>query len=83
MHDMGEAEDIQIFLHFHGADTADFAQVVPPQVYQHIMLGQFFVIGKQFFLQGLVFCFGSASRPCACQGVGVENAVFQFTQGFR
>lgn len=51
MHHMGEALDGVQPLHLDGAKGADLAQVVAPQVHQHIVLGQLLLVRQQLRLQ--------------------------------
>ena len=46
MHDVGEALDGMELLHLNRAEPADLPQIVPPQVHQHIVLGQLLLIGE-------------------------------------
>ena len=65
------------------AEAADLAQVVAPQVHQHVVLGQLLFVGKKLLFKRLVLLVGFAPRPRARQREGVQHAVLQLDQRFR
>ena len=61
----------------YSAEFADLAQVVAPEIDQHIMLGELLFVTQQLRFQRLVllFCFSSGSG--AGEGKGMEHTVLQ------
>ena len=80
MHDVGEALDGMELLHLNRAEPADLPQIVPPQVHQHIVLGQLLLIGEQLLLHGPVLLRGLSSGPCARQGKVCSTPFSSFTR---
>ena len=82
MHHMRKTLDRQVSLHFHGAESADPANVVSAQIHQHVVLRQLLLIGKQLRLQSEVLFCSPAPGAGAGQRKGMEDAVLQLHQGF-
>ena len=72
MHDVGIAFHDELFSRFHGADFADFASVISPQIKQHQMFGEFFFVGHQVQLKGFVLGGGRPAGPRACDGADCD-----------
>ena len=83
MHDMGEALNGVELLHLDRTEPADLPKIVPPQIHQHIVLRQLFLIGEQLCLQNLVLLQGLSPGPGTREREGVEHAVFQLDQSLR
>ena len=66
----------------HRSKAADLAQIIAPQIHQHIMLGQFLFIGQQVTLQRRILRLGLAARPGTGQWEGMQHAVLQLDKGF-
>ena len=71
------------FLHLHSAEPADLAQVIPPQVHQHVVLSELFFVLQELLLQLHVFLIRLSSRPCPRQRECMEHAVLQPDQCLR
>ena len=82
MHDVGISLDAVQLFDLHCAELADLAQVVAPQIDEHIVLGQLFLVGQQVGLQRGVLGVGLAARPRARQREGVQHTFFEFHQCF-
>ena len=80
---MGIAFDAVELFHLNRAEFADFPQIVPAQIHQHIVLCKLLFVRQQLRLQRPVLrlCFPSGTGPR--QGEGVEHAILQLNQGFR
>ena len=83
VHDVGEAQDVEIAFDVDAAEFTDASQVIAAQVDEHVVFGQFLRIVQEFIFQGLVFFRRLAPRPRAGQGECEEVAVFQAGQRFR
>ena len=67
VHDVGEAQDVEIAFDVDAAEFADASQVIAAQVDEHVVFGQFLRIVQEFVFQGLVFFRRLAPRPRAGQ----------------
>ena len=63
--------DGHILFHFHGADPADLADIIPSQIHQHIVFGTFLFVCQKFCFQCFVRFLGSSSGSRSCQGEGM------------
>ena len=80
---MAEFQYSVVSADFDGAKGADPAQVVAPQVHQHIVLTQLLFVLQQSGLQRRVLCGGLAPGAGAGQWVGKQLAVGELDQCFR
>ena len=83
MHDVRKALYRTELLDLHAAETADLPKIVSAEVNKHIMLGQLFLVGKQFGFQNLILVLGLSSRPCSRQRESMQDAVLQLDQRLR
>ena len=83
MHNMGIAFDLHQFAHRHCARLTDSPDIIPPQIYQHDVLGAFFFIIAQLFFQRRVFFGGFTPRPGTGERAGHNIAVLNPDQHLR
>ena len=83
MHDMREPFNLHILFHMDGSRSADPSQIISSQVYQHIMLRQFFFISQEFLLKSQIFFLCLSPGPGSRQRKGVYFPVFQLCQSLR
>ena len=83
MHDVRvPLNGVQLF-DFDCAEFADLAQVVAPEIDQHVMFRQLLFVSKKLLFQQLVFLVRFPARTRSRQGERVQNAVLQLDQRFR
>ena len=82
MHHVGVALNHVELLYFHRSELADLPDVVPSEIHQHVVLGEFLGVGEELLLQKEVLLLGLPAGTGTRQGEGVEDAVLQFHQGF-
>ena len=65
MHHVRVALERHVLRHAHGAEFADAAEVVAPEVHQHDVLGALLLVALQLFGQPQIVFFVRAARPRA------------------
>ena len=65
-------------LHFYGAEFADLAEVVAPEIDQHIVLGKLLFIREQLAFQHQILLLRFAARTGTRQRKGMQDTVFEF-----
>lgn len=79
---MGVALDGVQRFDLHRAEFAHLAEVVAPEVDEHIVLGKLLFVVQEAFFERLVLFLRFAARTGAGEGKGVQHAVFQFDERF-
>lgn len=64
------------------SEFADLAQIISPQVNQHIVLGKLLLVRKKFRFKRFVFFIRFTSRSGSGKWEGMQHSVFQFDKGF-
>ena len=64
---MAIAFDHEFFGRFDGANFGHASHIIAPQIQQHQMFGQLFLIGQQVQFQGIIFL------RCGATGAGARN----------
>ena len=82
MHNVGEALDALVMLHLDCSEAAYPAQIVAPEVNQHIMLGKLLFVGEELRFKLCILLVGLSSGACSRQREGVQHAVFELDQRF-
>ncbi len=83
MHHMGISLDGVELLYFYGTEVTDLTEIISSEVNEHIVLGEFFWIGKKLDFQCHVFCTRRTSRTCTCKRECVKHTVLELNECLR
>ena len=82
MHHVGVALDgVQLF-DLHRAEFADLAEVIAPEVDEHVVLGKLLFVVQQALFKRLVLLVRFAARTGPREGKGVQHTVFELDERF-